>query len=172
MSIKTSNGIHHTDDPMKHHRLLLGSLLLLILLSLMGYYTLEHNYHNPGPQYILDHVEDFINTKVVLSGEITHVDKTNHTLLVQVTSAPDSIIQVTTTDSLTRTQPGDVIEMYGTLTSRKQMNAESILIFDQWNNTLIYLRSLPAIPFVLYLFFKAYRFNPSTYRFERRKPDG
>jgi len=157
---------------MKHHRLLLGSLLLLLLLSLMVYYTLEHNYHEPDPQYILNHPEDFVNTKVLFTGEITNVDRNNRTLLVRVTSAPDGIIQVTTTEPLTQTHPGDVVEMYGTLTSRNQMNAESLLIFPQWKKDLIYLRSLPAIPFVLYIFSRAYRFNPNTYRFERRKQDG
>jgi hypothetical protein len=157
---------------MKHQRLILGILLLFLLLSLLMYYSMEHNHHNPEPQYILDHYEDFINTKVVLSGEITNVDRTNRTLLVQVTSSSDGIIQVTTTESLTQTHPGDVIEMYGTLTSNNQMNAESLLIFPQWKNTLIYLRSLLAIPLVLYLFIQAYRFNTDTLRFERRKQDG
>jgi hypothetical protein len=157
---------------MKHQRLLLGILLLSILLSLLVYYNLEHNSHNPDPSYILDHPDEFINTKVLMSGEITTVDTTNQTLLVRVTNQPNGIIQVTTTEPLAQTQPGDVIEMYGTLTSRNQLNAESVLIFEQWKNTLIYLRSLPAIPFALYLVFRAYRFNIHTIRFERRKHHG
>lgn len=138
----------------------------------MLYYNLEHNNHNPNPEYILKHYEDFLNTKVLMSGEITYVDGINQTLLVRVTNAPDDIIQVTTTEPLSKTQPGDVIEMYGTLTNRNQLDAESVLIFEQWKNTLIYVRSLPAIPFALYLLFLAYRFNTATIRFERRKHDG
>ena len=157
---------------MKHQRLLLGIFLLCILLSILVYYNMEHNYHDPGPEYIFDHYEEFLNTKVLMSGDINTVDSTNHTLRVRVTNQPNGIIQVTTTESLNQTQPGDVIEMYGTLTSRNQLNAESILIFPEWKNTLIYLRSLPAIPFALYLLFRAYRFNTHTIRFERRKPHG
>lgn len=79
---------------------------------------------------------------------------------------------VSTTESLDAAQPGDVVEVYGTLSSGTHMTAEKLLISEQWKDDLIYLRSLPAIPFALYLFFRTYRFNPDTRRFERRQKDG
>lgn len=157
---------------MKHQRLILGTILIVLLFSLMLYYSLEHNNHNPDNQYILDHYEEFITTKVKLEGMIKNVDKTNNTLLIRVSSSPNSTILVSTTESLLTTQRGDIVEVYGNFTNRSHMTAEKLLISEGWKNALIFIRSLPAIPFALYLFFKTYRFNPDTCRFERRQKHG
>ena len=91
---------------------------------------------------------------------------------MQSAQYPQGIIHVNTTEQLTGAQPGDTVEVYGTFTGKNQMTADTLLITEQWKNDLIYLRSLPAIPFALYLFFRAYRFNTTTYRFERRQKHG
>lgn len=154
---------------MKQQRLILGSILFLLLLSLMVYYSLDHNNHDPDTQYILDHFQHFNNTKVTLDGVVQHVDRTNQSLLIELRQPPQHLVLIHTTKNISTTQPGDIIEVYGTLTSRTEMTAEKLLIFEHWKDTLIYLRSLPAIPFVLYLFFRTYRFNLTTYCFERRQ---
>jgi hypothetical protein len=156
---------------MKHQRLILGSILILLLLCIMLYYNLDHNNHEVSNYYIVKHFEEFTTTKVKLTGEVTNVDITNNTLLIEVYPSPDGIVLVNTTEPLTTAQPGDSVEVYGTFTAKNQMTAEKLLIFEQWKDNLIYLRSLPAIPFALYLFFRTYRFNTETYRFERRKKD-
>ena len=157
---------------MKHQRLILGSILLLLLFSLMVYYSLDHNNHDPDDPYILDHFEQFNGTKVTMSGVVQYVDRANQTLLIELSQPPKYLMQISTTDNINSTQPGDVVEVYGTLTSSTQLTAEKLLIFEQWKNTLIYLRSLLAIPFMLYLFFRAYTFNTKKYRFERRQKHG
>jgi hypothetical protein len=154
---------------MKHKRLILGIILIFMLFSLMLYYNLEHNNHDPETQYILNHFEQFNTTKVCLSGQVKNVDKTNNTILIQVNQTPQGIILASTTESLNTTQPGDIVEVYGVLTSRNSITAEKLLIYQRWKYDLIYIRSLPAIPFVLYLFFRTYSFNLDTFRFERRK---
>jgi hypothetical protein len=154
---------------MKHQRLILGSILLLLLFSLMLYYSLDHNNHDPDNQYILDHYEEFTITKVKLDGVVKNVDTVNHTLLIQVSSSHKDTLLVSTSESFTTTQPGDVVEVYGILTNRTHMNAETLLIYKQWAYDIIFLRSLPAIPFGVYLFFRTYRFNLDTRRFERRQ---
>jgi hypothetical protein len=135
----------------------------------MLYYSLDHNNHDPDTQYILDHYEKFTTTKVELDAVVKNVDTINNTLSIQVSPSPEGIILVNTTEPLTTAHPGDQVEVYGTFTSRNQMTAEKLLIYEQWKYDLIFLRSLPAIPFAVYLFFRTYRFNPDTRRFERRK---
>lgn len=157
---------------MKHQRLILGSILLLLLFSLMLYYSLDHNNHDPDNQYIIDHWGEFTTTKVVLHAVVHEIDYTNNTLYIEISPFPQGIIQVTTTEPLTNAQPGDPAEVYGTFTGKNQMTAKKFLITELWKNNLIYLRSLPAIPFALYLFFRTYRFNTANYRFERRKKHG
>ena len=154
---------------MKYKRLALGIILILILFSLMLYYNQDHNNHDPDVQYILDHFEQFNTTKVCLGGEVKNVDIINNTLLVQISQSQESIIMMSITETLNSTQQGDIVEVYGVLTSRNSITAEKLLIYQRWKYDLIYIRSLPAIPFVLYLFFRTYSFNLDTFRFERRK---
>lgn len=154
---------------MKYKRLILGFILILLLIAIMMYYSLDHNNHDPDFQYILDHFEEFNTTKVTLTGEVKNVDKTNNTLLIEVSEPTERIILVGTTEPLNTTQLGDIVEAYGILTSKTHMTAEKLLIYERWKYDLIYLRSLPAIPFALYLFFRTWRFNPDTRRFERRQ---
>jgi hypothetical protein len=152
----------------KQKRLILGIILIFLLFTLMLHYSLDHNNHDPDPQYILDNYEKFTTTKVRLNGEVKNVDQTNNTLLVQVTPSPEGIILVSTTENISTTQVDDVVEVYGVLTSRNTLTAEKLLSSERWKHDLIYIRSLPAIPFALYLFFRTWRFNPVTRRFERR----
>jgi hypothetical protein len=157
---------------MKHQRLLFGSVLLLLLVSLMVYYSLEHNNYDPDKQYIVDHWEEFTTTKVVLDAVVHDIDTTNNTLFIEISPYPQGVIRINTTKPLTNAKPGDSAEVFGTFTGKNQMTAEILLITEQWKNNLIYLRSLPAVPFVLFLLFRTYRFNRDTYRFERRKKHG
>lgn len=157
---------------MKHMRLLLGSILLFFLLSLMLYYSLNYKTLGSDLPYIPNFNKEFIPIKVRIEGVVTTVDSINHTLTVAIDPPLNTPIQVSTTDDLSTAHPGDMIEVYGLLTNRTQITAETLFITNQWNNTLIYLRSLPAIPFALYVFFRVYHFNTTTYRFERRNQHG
>lgn len=76
---------------------------------------------------------------------------------------------INTTEPSATAHPGDTIEVYGTLFDGTHMTADKLLISEKWKDDLIYIRSLPAIPFALYLFFRTYRFNPRSCWFERRK---
>jgi hypothetical protein len=153
---------------MKHKRLILGIILILMLFTLMLYYSLDHNNHDPDPQYILDHFEQFNGTKVRFTETVTRVDSINNTFSIQLSPSPASII-IHTTENVSTIHQGDIVEVYGILTSRHTMTAETLLITERWQYDLIFIRSLPAIPFALYLFFSTYRFNPGTRRFERRQ---
>jgi len=104
-----------------------------------------------------------------MDGEVQNVDRTNNTLLLQVSWSRGDVMWVHTTEPLTTAQPGDTVEVYGTLSNGTHMTADTLLISEQWKDDLIYIRSLPAIPFALYLFFRTYRFNPTKRWFERRQ---
>lgn len=137
----------------------------------MVYYSIDHNNYDPDTQYIFDNFEQFNMTKVTLGGEVKNVDRTNNTLLIELTQPQKHLILLSTTENINTTEQGDIVELYGILTSKNSMTAEKILISERWKYDLIFIRSLPAIPFVLYLFFRTWRFNRKTYRFERRKKD-
>ncbi len=156
---------------MKHKRIIVGIILMLLLFLLMVYYSLEHNNHDPDFQYILDHFERFSMTKVTVTGKVINVNSANNTFTLQIDDVPRSIILVDALDINHTMSQGDNVEAYGTLTSRTHMDAENLLISAQWSYDLIFIRSLPAIPFALYLFFRTYRLNTTTRRFERRQKD-
>lgn len=154
---------------MKHKRFIIGIILILLLFSLMLYYGLAHNNHDPDDQYILNNFEEFNMTKVTMGGKVKNIDRTNNTLLLELTQPPKHLILVSTTENLNNTQQGDLVEAYGILTSRNSISAEKLIIYQRWTYDLIFIRSLPAIPFALYLFFRTYRFNLKTCRFEWRE---
>ena len=136
---------------------------------LMIYYSADHNNHDPDPQYIIDNIEQYKNIKIKITGEIKNVDINNKTLLIKLTYPLNHLILVNTRENISKAQQEDIVEAYGTLIDRTHMSAEKLLIIEQWQYYLIFFRSLPAIPFTLYLFFRTWRFNLKTYRFERRQ---
>jgi hypothetical protein len=154
---------------MNQKRLVCGLILLILLLSLMIYYHVDvYNHYPDDDRYILENYEKYIGRKVALTGEVTAIDIKNRTLLVQIAQSPEDIIQASTTESLHTLQPGDSVTLYGFLTNRTHMTSEIVLKNEDWNITLLYLRSLPAIPFALFLFFRTYRFSLKKFCFERR----
>jgi hypothetical protein len=154
---------------MKQKRLILGILLILLLFTLMLYYSVDRHTYEPSTYYILTHYEEFTTTNVQLDGVVQNVDTTNNTLLVRVDGSFKDGILVSTTEPVQTVHLGDRIELYGHFTSPNHLTAEKLLIYEQWNYHLIFIRSLLGVPFVVYLFFRSYRFNPDTWRFERRQ---
>lgn len=135
----------------------------------MIYSSVESTNKNIGIRYRLKHFEIYNNTQVSFTGEITAVYKTNHTIEIKLREPPYSTIKVTTNNQGGDPQVGDIVEILGILDDENHVTATRILISERWKHDLIYLRSLPAIPFALYLFFRTWKFNWDTYRFERRK---
>ena len=68
-------------------------------------------------------------------------------------------------------QDGDIVEILGILDGKNHVTAQEVLVSEQWKHDLIYIRSIPAIPFALYIFFRRWKFNGETFRFERRVRD-
>jgi len=155
---------------MKHKRLILGIFLAIILTLLILYSGLEYNNYDPGIEYIFENFETYNNTKISFSGVIEEVNTTNQQITISIPRAP--YLMEIKTDTIEDTmQKGDIVEILGVLDGKYHVTAEKILVIQQWKYDLIIIRSLPAIPFALYLFFRKWQFNKKTFRFERRNKD-
>jgi len=149
-------------------RLMVGSLLAVSLGALMAYSSLGYSIFDPNIYQILQNFEQNNNTQVSFSGQIIKVTTPNNmTILASEPPYPKIVVDPSNT-SLTL-KKGDIIEILGILDGKNHVTATKILKMEQWKLDLVYIRSLPAIPFALYLFFKAYSFNRKTFRFVRRK---
>ena len=154
---------------MKHKRFILGIFLAGILILLMLYSSLECNNKDPGIRHILENFEMYNNTKVSFTGEIAGVNRTNKTLTIWLKEPPYSLMIIEIDNLECDLQEGNIVEILGVLDGEKHVTAEKILASTRWQYDLIYIRSLPAIPFALYLFFRTWKFNSKTWRFERRR---
>jgi hypothetical protein len=131
---------------------------------------MDYNNHDPGIKYILHNFEKFNNTKILLGGRVTGFNVTNHEISFLVPVKPwYMIVKVPSDEELP--QVGDHVEIYGLLDGRTHVTAERILVSSNWENNLIYYRSYLAIPFVLFIFFRIWRFNIKKFMFERRVKD-
>ena len=155
---------------MKHKRLILGIFLAIILTLLILYSGLEYNNYDPGIEYILENFETYNNTKISFSGVIEEANTTNHQITISIPRTP-YLMEIKTDTIKDTMQKGDIVEILGVLDGKYHVTAEKILVIQQWKYDLIIIRSLPAIPFALYLFFRTRRFNKKTLRFEWRGKD-
>ena len=155
---------------MKHKRLISGIFLVAILASLILYSGLEYNNHDPSIEHILENFETYNNTKISFSGIIEEVNETNQQMKISIPRTP-YVMEIKTDTVKDTMQKGNIVEILGVLDDKYHVNAEKILVIEQWKSDLVIIRSLPAIPFALYLFFRTWQFNKKTFRFERRNKD-
>ena len=153
---------------MKYQRIIVGLLLAIIFSLSILYSGLEYNKHDPNINYIIENFEKFNNTQISFSGVIKEVNTS--TKQITISTPPYPYIIEIKTDKITKDmKQGNLVEILGILQGENHVLAEKILVVERWKSDLIIIRSLPAIPFALYLFFRTWRFNKKTYRFERRK---
>jgi len=167
--------IKYLKKPMKHKRLILGLLALFLLITSMVY--CYQNYGKNDPQtkkyrQLFENPETLNNTEISFLGEILAIDRTNQSLRIFIQKEPYTYppIEINTTNVDTQNlKKGDLIDIIAVLHGKNQITATKIWLNEPWKTDLIYIRSLPAIPFVLYLFFRTWKFNTTTWQFERRK---
>lgn len=160
---------------MRHIRTIVGSMIIIILISSMIYSF--QNYEKNNPKTINYHnifydPTPYINTQVSFEAEILSLDPENQTIRVFIQEKPYTYPQVTINiHNITETnlKQGDLVDIIAIVQGRTTMTATHLWINEPWKDNLIYLRSLPAIPFLLYLFFRTWTFDKKTCRFERRK---
>ena len=155
---------------MKNRRLILGISLVVILILLILYSDLEYNNYNPSIEYIFENFETYNNTTISFGGVIEEINTTNQQITISIPRTP-YLVEIKTDTIEDNMQKGDIVEILGVLDGKYHVTAEKILVIQQWKYDLIIIRSLPAIPFALYLFFRKWRFNKKTFRYERRTKD-
>ena len=158
---------------MKHKRLVMGILLTIILILLMLYSSLEYNNKEFDILYIFENFEKY-DDKIIIAGEIVEINQTSQILTIYLMDPPYSLKKIKTDNIEFKGYipgKGDIVEILGIEDEDNNVIAEKMLISQRWKHDLIFIRSLPAIPFVLFLFFRSWRFNRKTFRFEMRKKD-
>ena len=155
---------------MKNKRLISGIFLVAILALLILYSGIEYNNYDPDIEYIFENFETYNNTKISFSGVIEEVNTTNQQITISIPRTP-YVIEIKTDTIKDTMQKGNFVEILGILDGKYHVSAEKILVIERWKSDLIIIRSLPAMPFALYLFFRTWRFNKKTFRFERRNKD-
>lgn len=148
-----------------------GIILLVIFLSLLLLYShFEFNTHDyPDSGYIFKNYQMFNNTEITLKAKVREIDITNQTIMANIGDPPYSLIEIQSDIIEPGLQHGDIIFVIGILTGNKTVTADRIFVQDPWNDYYIFLISIPAIPFILYLFFRTWRFDRKNFTFERRK---
>jgi len=118
---------------------------------------------------------DALNNSVIsFPSVILSVDRMNQTILAAIKA--DSMtfppVEISTgTINIQTFQKGDRIDVIGVVHEKRHIIASSLRVIEPWELALVYVRSLLAIPFVLYLFFTTWTLNTTIWCFDRRKKD-
>lgn len=144
-------------------------MLLVLLLFYSSVVFTQYDYTNSN--FPFDNHQRFNNTEITFRAKIIEIYPTNLTVLTSLIDYPHTVIEIKTLARDYHLQNDDVIFVVGILKKEKTVFAEKILVKGLWEDTLIYVISIPAIPFVLYLFFRTWRFNRKTFTFEWRQKD-
>jgi hypothetical protein len=160
---------------MRHVRTIFGFIIIIILISSMIYSFKNYEKNNPQTIKYNQIFQDptlYINSHVSFKAEMLSINPENQTIRIFIQEKPYTYPQVTINihnTSAPNLQKGDLVDIIAIVQGKTTMTATHLWINEPWKDNLIYLRSLPAIPFLLYLFFRTWTFNKQTWRFERRK---
>ncbi|UCF50420.1 MAG: hypothetical protein JSU91_02760 [Thermoplasmatales archaeon] len=158
---------------MKQKRKILAIILISSIVLLMIYHSLENSKKEFDIFYIFENSKSPDN-RTLITGEIIEINYTTKIIIVRSSDPPYSLKKIKIQnikfiDYIPK--KGDITEILGVENEEKNITAEKMLVFERWKHDLIYIRSIPAIPIALYLFFRTWHFNKKTYRFERGKQD-
>ena len=137
-----------------------------ILLLLMTYSYIEHDEKDPDMAYIIKNFEKFEGKKVDFAGRF--VSCNDSVAKLKLMEPPYCIVNVTGKILNVSLHKGDVVEVLGIMQEPHKIKAEKIYVIKSFEYSLIFIRSLPAIPFVAYLFFRKWKFNFKKFVFEER----
>ncbi len=137
-------------------------ILLFLLFALMTYSYVEHNKKDPDMEYILKHFEKYKNTEVSFVGKVINVSDGE----IEITLMESPFATLVAEIKNTSVEKGDVVEIVGILDGKEHVTAEKIIATSEWKYNLVFIRSLPAIPFILYFFLRNWKFNFKKFMFE------
>ena len=162
---------------MKYKRFILGISIILVLFVLMLYSYQEHDKNDVSVKkltQIFENSEKYNGTEISLSVWVTDINETSNSIRGTIQEKPYKypIVEIDAGNlNITNIKKGNLIDVIGIVDGKIHISATKIWLNEPWKADLILYRSLLAIPFVLFLFFRTWRFNINTLRFEQRKRD-
>jgi hypothetical protein len=122
---------------------------------------------------IFKNIQYYNHTEISFKAEIIKINKTDSTLLVFIQERPYTYphIEINIKNlniNASTIKKGDLIDIVGIIDGNNHIIVTKLWTNEQWKSDLIYLRSLPAIPFALYLLFKTWKINWKKLQFTRR----
>lgn len=137
-------------------------LALSLLLLLDAYYYLNHELHEeyPGNEEVIRGVEGLVS----IGGQVSGTFPGGFHLLIKHGS--ERIIVGVLSDI--NVSDGDMAEVLGTLRDG-EIIPDKIIVQENWACRSIFLRSMLAVPIVLYLFFRSWTFDFRKMGFRRRE---
>jgi hypothetical protein len=162
---------------MKYARLIFAAVMILILALLIIYSAQDYLLNSPQMKkyrQVFGSSSNVSATDITFKALILSVNQSNHTLRVSIQEEPYNYprVEIFTGNLPNQTfHKGDLIDVIGIVQGKNQVTATQIWVDEPWKDDLIYLRSLPAIPFVIFLFVRTWKFDRSTWCFERRNKD-
>jgi uncharacterized protein YxeA len=160
---------------MKYKRFILSVLIILVLIGLMLYSYQEYDTNDiyiKKLTQIFENSEKYNDTEISFTAYVGRINETNNSIHVSIQEKPYTYPRVelnTGNLDITNIKKGDLIDVIGIVDGKNHIRATKIWLNEPWKEDLIYIRSLPAIPFVLFLFLRTWKLNINTLRFERRK---
>jgi len=155
---------------MQKRKVVLVILLLVILIFLLFYSYLEFNKNDyPDSGYLFAHYQTFNNTEITFPARIRDIDTANQTLTANIGDPPYTLIEINISTIKNTLHRGDSIFVIGILTGNRTVSAERIFVRDPGLDYFIFISSIPAIPYVLFLFFRTWCFDRKSFTFIQRK---
>jgi hypothetical protein len=142
-------------------RLALALVLIALLLVLNSYHLVHHELYEayPDSEAVIAGFEGTVST----GGKV--VNLSHDSFYIVVTYGSESrMLKVLSDEDVAY---GDRVRVLGLLHS-DEIRPEKMMIYRKWSYYSIYIRSVIAIPLVLYLFFKYWTFDLRAMRFKRR----
>jgi hypothetical protein len=164
---------------MNTKRIFLALLIIIVLLSLMIYSDREYEHNDvqiKKYQHLFKNTELYNNTEISFFAEIIKINQTSNTIGIFIQEQPYTYPHVeinikNININISRLKKGDLIDIVGIIDGKNHITATKLWTNEQWKSDFIYLRSLPAIPFALFLVFKSWKFNWKKLQFTRRDND-
>ncbi|MCD6473538.1 MAG: hypothetical protein J7K47_01320 [Thermoplasmata archaeon] len=126
-------------------KLAMAAFSASMLLLLTAYSYIEHDEKDPDMAYIMKNFEKFEGKKVDFAGRFASFNGSAARL--KLMEPPYCIVNVTGKILNTSLHKGDV-EVLGRMQEPHKIEAEKIHVIKRFEYSLIFFRSLPAIPFV------------------------
>ncbi len=148
-------------------RTILIFILAIALLSLCLYYQASYQEHSeyPGVKQITANYTRYIYSEVYVGGEVTALNDNGFELSTWH-DGKDTAFKVD--HNSTKIEIGDRVSIIGNLEPNYILTPNELLVSRKWDYYLVFIRSILALPILLYLFHKNWQLDSKQKLFRRR----